>query len=329
MVLAVHFVARNAAIELIGVDPRQLPLLSGHDGPRRRVVELWDPAAGIEVADVVMNDREIPEALTLMYEADEIHVHGVVPRVATRMLPQARLETLEGTPLIVHGPWTGTTEVLNLLRGEREQVWPGPVRFDALARACWERDLDEDIESRDATGRKAIPAEDVPAPLFIDVHQGHLLPVEGARLPAEVDGRRQVKVFLAPEYNEAARAAILEKLSKSEAPSLDVEVIHAAGESAELTAFMQRTCHLVVAPFASYWSASAVALRAVAQEVPLVIVGDFEDIEPAPGVVRVSAFEDLQEIFARCVAAWAAGETAPSPLDASAARAWLLGRLPG
>ena len=98
-----------------------------------------------------MNDREIPEALTLMYEADEIHVHGVVPRVATRMLPQARLETLEGTPLIVHGPWTGTTEVLNLLGGEREQVWPGPVRFDALARACWERDLDEDIESRDAT----------------------------------------------------------------------------------------------------------------------------------------------------------------------------------
>ena len=40
MVLAVHFVARNAAIELIGVDPKQIPLLSGRDGYLRRVVEL-------------------------------------------------------------------------------------------------------------------------------------------------------------------------------------------------------------------------------------------------------------------------------------------------
>ena len=222
----------------------------------------------------------------------------------------------------------GTTEILNLLGGEKEQVWPGPVRFDALARACWNRDLGEDIASRDATGRKATPAEDVPAPLFIDVHQGHLIPLEGARLPEEVDGRHRVKVFLAPEYNEAARASIIEELSKSEAPSLDVEVIHAAGEGLEEAAYVQRTCDLVVAPFASYWSASAVALRAVAQGVPLVIVGDDEDLEPAPGVLRVTTFEELQDIFARCVAAWVRGEAAPSPLDPQAARAWLLGRLP-
>ena len=228
MVLAVHFVARNAAIELIGVDPRQLPLLSGHDGPRRRVVELWDPAAGIEVADVVMNDREIPEALTLMYEADEIHVHGVVPRVATRMLPQARLETLEGTPLIVHGPWTGTTEVLNLLGGEREQVWPGPVRFDALARACWERDLDEDIESRDATGRKAIPAEDVPAlvgQLMDQIRSSDWLEKQMAKTDA-TDGKKPILDLpsellatvkgedVAATADDAALASLLDGLAK-------------------------------------------------------------------------------------------------------------------
>lgn len=328
MPLAVHFVARNTSVDLIGVDPHQIPLLPGsEDGARRRVVELWDPAANVAVADIVMNERELPEALGLMYAADEVHVHGVVPRVALKMLPQVRIDALEKKTLVVHGPWTGTAEVLNLLGGEAEVPWPGPVRFDALARACWERDQAEGLGDSDATAAKAVVAEDTPTRFFLDVQQPGLLPVDRPPRPIRTDGVHEVRVCLAREYSEAARDKILGQFEGSDVEGVSIQVWHDPRSSVQENLALRRHAHLAVVPLSQYWTTSLSALQTLAQGVPLVVVGDCADLESPPGVEVVADFESLAPIFASCLSCWSRGEAAP--LDPQAARAWLLARLVG
>jgi len=327
MSLAVHFVARNTRIEMIGVDPLQLPGLSGAGGTRRRVVELWDPSVEVRVADIVMNDREIPEALSLMYEADEVHIHGIIPRVALKMVPQSKLELLDETVLVVHGPWSESTELINNLGGEQELVWPGPVRFDESARACWNRDMDDGLEGRDATGKKAMESEDLPRRFFFDMHRGALVPYVGPRIPEEEGGVRRVSIFVASEYGDSARESIVAELEKCATEDVNVEVCHDQSASKLGALRTSRTAHLCIVPLMGYWSTSLSAMGAIAQEVPLAVVGEDWDIEQPPGVRAVDDFESLGPLLAECFARWRVGEAAP--LDPVAARAWLLERVEG
>jgi hypothetical protein len=325
MTLAVHFVACNTQIEMIGVDPLQIPGVSGPDSVRRRVVELWDPSVEIVVADVVMNDREIPEALSLMYEADEIHIHGIIPRIALKMIPQSRLELLEQTPLVVHGPWAGTADLLTSMGGENEIVWPGPVIFDASARACWTRDVEDGMAEDDATAEKAKEAEDRPRTFFFDVHRGPMVPLAAPQRPQKVDGGYQVSIFLPPEYAESARDAIVEQLEAHATGGVQVELCHDQKADPLAAARTRRYAHLCIAPLMNYWATSRTSMGAMAQRVPLIVVGDHQDIEQPPGVAVVEDFEALGPILTQCFAAWGEGNVAP--LDPEAARAWLLERV--
>ncbi len=325
MTLAVHFVACNTRIEMIGVDPLQIPGLSGPDTVRRRVVELWDPSVDIVVADIVMNDREIPEALSLMYEADEIHIHGLIPRIALKMIPQSKLELLEDTPLVVHGPWTGTTEILNSMGGDTELSWPGPVVFDASARACWTRDVQDGLAEHDPIANKAKEEDDRPREFFFDVHRGAMLPLVEPPLPREVDGVRQVRIFLPPEYAESVRDTIIAQLEAHATDDVQVELCHDQKAKPLEAARTRRYAHLCIAPLMGYWATSLTSLGAMAQRVPLIMVGDHMDLDRPPGVEIVKDFEALGPILAGCFAAWREGKTAP--LDPEAARAWLLERV--
>ena len=153
-----------------------------------------------------------------------------------------------------------------------------------------------------------------------------MVPHVRPRTPELLGEGRKVSIFVAGEYAEATRDAIVEQLEAHVVDDVQVELCHDRDATKLHASRQRRYAQLCVAPLMGYWSLSLTALGAIAQQVPLVVVGEQLDIEMPPGVVRVDDFEALGPFFSDCFARWQRGEVAPT--DPAAARAWLLERLP-
>ena len=141
-----------------------------------RVVECFQPSQGAEVADLALSERELPEVISVMHEADEVHVHGLNLEVTLRLLPYVHPESLRSTPLVIHGP-VPTLERELEKDATRFQAWPGPVIYDALAE------------------REAEKKEGERIPVWLDQSAAELLPRPNGAKPLVDDQGNKVAVI--------------------------------------------------------------------------------------------------------------------------------------
>lgn len=319
----VHLVAHNSQLGAIGVCPDDLAS-GGAQGVLRRVVELRDPSPGEHVADLCTSERELPEVVSAILAAEQVHLHGLSPRIGLHMLPYVKPELLRGTVLVVHGPWPRVTASVDA-DATRIGAWPGPVVFDELARRSHEEDLAADVPVDAATADRAEPAADVASRLHVDVHQPALLPREEGPTPHQprAEGRPLVVVTFAAEFGAAAREALLAALATAKLEGLEVELWDEAGLPAGQRASLRRHAQACVAPVRFYWSSSRTALEAMAQAVPLLSFG--ESLEPPPpGVQHFTQPTALVGELERWADDWRQGR--PAPVDVQSGRDWLLSR---
>lgn len=273
------------------------------DGSAARVVELFDPRPGVAVVDLSLSERDVPEIASLLHVTEEIHLHGVHPRVAIECLPSVRQAVLAGIALVVHGP---TPKLALVTEAHPERSWPGPVRCDEVAAKSLEQSPNTDTR------------------WTIDPEAPAVLPRACGAIPLVTeDGRYLAAVCLGPNIDEARYAQLrldVESLSRAEVrieAYVDAEV-----PSIDRAARRRASQAMIVGPQDAD-APSRAFLEALLQGLPIAMMSE-RGPEPVPGVTYLGAYDDTDRAIAAVrswAGLWADGEAPPVGL--AARRAWV------
>lgn len=270
-----------------------------------RVIELFEPRPGVEIIDLTLADRDMPEIVAVLHDASELHLHGVHPKVALRQLPDVRRSVLAGIPLIVHGPITASAVTV-----DDKPMWPGPLRADT--RAAMQLGVDSDVPDR----------------VFIDMDAPDLLPRACGPVPLVLDdcGRLAV-VCLAESLDDAARRHLRLELEALTRPEVRVEVYDEAEVAIRDRAARRRAASAVITAHDAKEPWPRATMEAIVQGLPVVVIGMGPEQAPR-GIVFTGVRDDVHRALAcvrSWVASWAIGE-APD-VDHVGRLRWLAERL--
>lgn len=273
------------------------------DGAAARVIELFDPRPGVAVVDLSLSERDVPEIASLLHVTEEIHLHGVHPRVAIECLPDVRQAVLAGISLVVHGP---TPKLSMVAEAHPERSWPGSVRCDEVAAKT--------LELAPAAATRWVIDPAAPA----------VLPRACGAIPLVTDdGRYLAAVCLGPNIDDAHYAQLrleVESLSRAEVrieAYVDAEV-----PSIDRAARRRSAQAMIIGP-QDPSAPSRVLLEALLQGLPIAMMGE-RGAEPVPGVTYLGPHADTDRAIAAVrswAGLWAEGEAPPVGL--AARRAWV------
>lgn len=174
-----------------------------------RVLELAIGGACGDPFDLAINERQLPEVLSVIYQAEEIHLYGVDVPVLLHAFPDVRAAALQQTALIVHGPCEKTPEELRGCAPVKLEVWPGPVRYD--------RPASESLQ-------KNIPTSElVPYRMYLDPWDHSLSPRQGPSGPIEGLAEEAAVVvclsaYMCPELKDTFRPEVESYFNASPEP---------------------------------------------------------------------------------------------------------------
>lgn len=279
-----------------------------------RVCEAWNPPPTVPVADLALTEQQLPEVLTALRWADEVHFHGADMLAGLHMLPYVSPDALTGKRLVIHGPCVAPAPVGT--DATRLKEWPGPVEYDTLAGGRNER------AANLATDR-----------IWLDPAAAELLPSATAGpegpVPFSGEGRRAVVLTLAAQLPEALKHRLVERLGRLDVPQLDIEVWDEAQLARAIRPRTRRHAHgcIAAATDGTAVLGEGTACEAMLQAIPLILLGARpSSAEQAPPGVR---WIDGSEMVDACIAvledwiaAWTRGE--PAPVDVASARDWAL-----
>ena len=299
-----HLVPRPDAAAPAPVAERLLETAS----PERevRVVELFDAPAGANIVDLTLADRHTAEVTAALHWADEVHAHGVHPVAVLDALPYVRKEVLGATSLVLHGPWRA--RIRSARTSARLHKWPGRVFRDQRA--------DPKLCPVDSTLIEFGPV--------LDRNDPRMLPrAVGPRPMRLEDGPMLALVGLSKDLPDADRRALRHALATVSRPSMRIEVMDEADVPRVERAETRRALQAYVVPEITSLGWQRSTLEAVAQGLPLVVLGASVD-DPPPGAVFTSVREPVDKAVS-CIrswaTAWAKGD--PAPVDLSGRRDWL------
>lgn len=315
MATILHVVAHNATPRGDSHSPQDLVSISyAPDGHVVRVLEAYIAPPGAEIADLALSERELPEVVSVLHQADEVHVHGMPLELALNLIPYVKPEVLTDTPLYLHGPWP---ELVRSPRYDatRLQSWPGPVHYDPAGAATPE-----------AKGTPATIANE----LWIDPSDATLLPRAGGAVPHVIDGGHGCVCAVTADVDAAIREQLAIELARLSTPRLRIEVLDEALLPQAQRAPIRRVTQVAIVDAGINRATLTLraTLEAIAQGLPLIIVGErpADAPEDAVWIERRSP----QAVALACVdaitpwlTAWHDGRAA---IKTSSARAWLLER---
>jgi len=276
----VHLVSRPAHAQPSAL-ARDLANAPWASSPTVRVIELFEPRAGVETVDLTLAERDVPEIVAVLHDAAELHLHGIHPRIALRHLPDVRRSVLAGIPLIVHGPVATTVAPVG------ESSWPGEMLADASAAGT----LDV--------------AANTPDRIFIDTDAPDLLPRACGALPLVLDdcGRLAV-VCLAESIDDGMRQHLRIEIEALTRPEVRVEVYDESEVAPRDRAARRRAASAVLTAQDPGTPWPRTTIEAIVQGVPLVVIGEGPADAPR-GVVFTGRRDDVDRALA-CVRSWAA-----------------------
>lgn len=152
-------------------------------GPERagrvRVVELFTPTLDCDCADLSTDSWNMPEVITAIHAAAQVHVHSLDVDLTLSMLPFVRPSVLENTLLVIHGPCARRGRL-----GERDatrlQAWPGPVAFDPWAERRLDRWVDGELKAQTDLAEAGAAAQKQAADLLGSGHKASLPLYQGS-----------------------------------------------------------------------------------------------------------------------------------------------------
>lgn len=269
-----------------------------------RVLELFEAPAGSWVADLSLAERHLSEVIAALRAASEVHLHGLNPRAFVEQMPFIPPSALEDTELVVHHPWP------KLLRTEgrtsaRLGEWPGPV-----------------IRSIGAPPIQGMPSTvgGLPNPMF-DPGDARFLPRACGAIPVPIDnGCLLARVGLDRDLGEAVRGVLHRGLEKLTSPKVMVGPIDESAVEPILRTEVRRAYQAFIAPALESGVWPRATLEAIAQGLPIIVIGDPID-NPPPATTFVP---DAPAAIA-CVASWTANwkRAESAPLDPSTRTNWL------
>ncbi len=242
-----------------------------------RVVETFTPGQGAEMADLGLGERELPEVLTAMHAAEEIHVHGLPLKLALRVIPFVRADVLEGTTLVMHGPWPPAKKQVELDE-TRMQSWPGPVVYDSAGLRMEDPENPESHEKND--------------PLFLDSSDAELLPVftgdsQPRRLPLGPSGITTATIYVGAgvALSVDLRGELIRMIESRSGPKLRLECVDGDTQDPVESMLIQRICHAAIVPGCDPGGRlSWPLLAACCQGIPVLSIGRFASGVLPPGI---------------------------------------------
>ncbi len=265
-----------------------------------RVLELFDAPLGARVVDLTLADRHAGELAAALHWADEVHAHGVDPRIVLDNLPYVRPETLAATTLVLHGPWPSSSRT-SMRTSARLGAWPG--------RWARNRFADPSACPSDATI--------IDFPPLVDREDPRLLPrAVGAKPLRLQDARRLAIVGLSADLDDEHRTALRSTLPSFSSVDLQIEVVDETLTPAHERAEARRVFQAFVVPPLHTPTWRRTTLEALVQHLPLVVLGPVID-DPPPGVAFAGATTDAALAILRAwTTRWAIDHPARDDLDA-------------
>jgi hypothetical protein len=276
-----------------------------------RVLELFDAPIGAQVVDLTLADRHAGELAAALHWADEVHAHGIDPRIVLDNLPYVRPETLAETTLVLHGPWRTAARAFTRTSA-RLGMWPGRWARNQLADA-------------DACPPGATVLE---FPPLLDRQDPRLLPRALGPRPLQLQGDRQLAILgLSADLPDAQRSDLRHALAAVSRLEVHIEVVDEADSPRTERAEARRVFQAFVVPPIVPPAWRRTTLESLAQGLPMCVLGPSID-DPPPGCVFVGASASVDKAVS-CIRSWtqqwARGE--PAPIDLDARQAWLDGLL--
>ena len=317
MATVLHVVAHHASGRGDTHSPEHLVSVShASRGNTVRVLEAYIAPPGAPIADLALSERELPEVISVLHQANEVHVHGMPLVLALNLIPYVKPEVLVNTPLYLHGPWP------LMLRqpsydATRLQSWPGPVHYDPVAAASGEAD--------DA------PAS-APLSIWLDPSDPVLLPRSVGAVPHQIDLGHGSVCAVSADVDAEVRQSLTNELQRLSTPRLRIEVLDESVLPPSQRPAVRRVTQaaIVDAGPSSATLTMRATLEAIAQGLPVLCIG--ERPEHAPDGLSWIARGDPQETALACVdvistwlASWHDGQAAP--VDTTMARDWILARI--
>ena len=279
-----------------------------------RVCEAWSPPPTVPVADLALTEQQLPEVLTALRWADEVHFHGADMLAGLHMLPYVSPEALTGKRLVIHGPCVAPTPAAP--DATRLTTWPGSVEYDTLA-----------------GGRTRPAANRGVDRIWLDPTAPQLLPSATAGpagpVPFSGQGRHTVVLTLGAALPEALKQGVVEGLGRLEHPELDIEVWDEAQLANAIRPRTRRHAHGCIAGASDatvVWG-EGTACEAMLQAIPLILLGARPTVaEPGPPGVQWVDGPDMVDACLGVLEGWVAGWTRgePAPVDVASARSWAL-----
>lgn len=278
-----------------------------------RVIEMFDAPLVAPVADLSLAERDLPEVISAIYWAQEIHAHRLHPEMVLRGLPPLKPEELTRTPLVLHGPWTPLRQGGDPSHA-RLKRWPGVVKTDGLGSL-------DDVHPRAAQSIETFK------PVYaLDLERADALPRACGATPIDLeDGRWQVTVIVGAQLSTALRSALLEALRDVWLPRIVLLPIDERSMPRWKWAVVRRAAQVYITTA----KIDCELLEAAAQQIPIIIVDEEAGAGVNPEIPRdefvyLQDREPVDRVLA-CIRSWSkrweAGE--PAMVDARARKAFL------
>ena len=331
MLHQLHFLPRSLVLDL---RDRAAMLIDSapmdtHTPGSVRVVEMVVPSKDAVVADMALDELGLPEALSAMHVAREIHVHGLSLELALHMLPFVRPEVVKDTALVIHGPWHESERELPP-DATRFQVWPGPIYYDDAALYMNPKTQGERVGQKiwlDPFAAELLPRACGPIPIQCpkDEAQGSLEGGQGLQPDTVV-------VVMGAGLSEELRQVVSQEIARLN-DGLRYELIDESKHEPRDRTKIRRFTQLAV-----FGNRGDHALfEAAAQKIPIVVLQvvddepDGEERDDAPPLSQViyepdpkSVAEKFQELLQVCSAQWRLAN--PAPIETDTIRGWVFAR---
>lgn len=259
---------------------------------------------------MALDESSMPELLSALHEADQVHLYGVPVQGLLQWLPYVRPDALADVPLQVHGPCVTAPPHIDT-GPTRLESWPGPVSYDRAAALSL---------GMDPKGLTLVPDR-----LPLDPHAASLWPRQGDAGP--VPGLAQdnaVIVSVSRNIPSEEREALCEQVEsyfKQSAMGVDVGWIAESTLTPTQARGHRRLAQLCIA---QSWT-DPVCMEALLARTPLWVLDDLHSpildwlralgISPEAHHLAPLGTPDFERAWTTSIQRWAEGEALPAPLE--------------
>lgn len=273
-----------------------------------RVVEFSRSPEG--ALDLVLDESSMPELLSVLHEATQVHLYGVEVEGLLQWLPYVRPDVLAHVPLHVHGPCVQAPPVVDT-GPTRLESWPGPVSYDRPAALS----LGMELQNMNL----------VPDQLPLDPHAASLWPRQGDAGP--VPGLAQDNAVIVsvsrsiPSEKTEALCEQVESFFRAADQGVDVGWILESTLTPTQARGHRRLAQLCIA---ESWK-DPVCLEALLARTPLWVLDDQESplldwlramgISPEAHHLALPNTSEFERLWKASIQQWAQGEALPAPAE--------------